>query len=326
MLTLFKPLIGSRPKETLISYTVLSTKREANKHQTEEINENGVKLGRESSTMTSESSPILRELKPGDIPAAMELSAQAGWNQTEEDWRMLIDLAPRGCLAIEVGGELASTATLFCYGQRLAWIGMVLTRISYRGRGFARRLLTHTLSLADELGIESVKLDATEEGKQLYEKLGFRSEQAVERWERSATVATLSKPIGHTHLLEDWFAADFSAFGAERSELLLRLAHRNPPITVRGSYLLTRPGRRTRHLGPCVASDPGTARTLLECALQSPSARPSSWDILPENRNAVALAHDLGFAPKRHLMRMFRGKALRGDESAIYAIAGFELG
>ena len=74
---------------------------------------------------------ILRRLVASDIPAAAELSEQAGWNQTPDDWRMLIDLAPEGCLAIEVGGELAATTTLLGYGRRLAWIGMVLTKTSY---------------------------------------------------------------------------------------------------------------------------------------------------------------------------------------------------
>ena len=71
---------------------------------------------------------ILRRLAASEVPAALELSEEAGWNQTVDDWRMLIDLAPEGCLAIEVDGELATTTTLLCYGRRLAWIGMVLTK------------------------------------------------------------------------------------------------------------------------------------------------------------------------------------------------------
>ncbi len=37
----------------------------------------------------------LRSLRVEDIPAAAKLSAQAGWNQTEEDWRTLLELSPR---------------------------------------------------------------------------------------------------------------------------------------------------------------------------------------------------------------------------------------
>ena len=271
---------------------------------------------------------IFRQLVVSDIPAAVGLSEQAGWNQTGDDWRLLIDLAPEGCLAIEIDGELAATTTLLCYGQRLAWIGMVLTKMSYRGRGLARRLLTQALNKADQMRVETVKLDATDQGQQLYEKMGFRCEQAVERWSRPGSSHRLNAavPVEETHV-KDWRVADHRAFGADRSELLERLAQRSqPPFFIEDSYLLTRPGRRTRYLGPSVCKTPGTARTLTERALGIAVSDGWSWDLLPRNRNAVAIAQDLGFAPARHLQRMARGKDLPAHEDTIYAIAGFELG
>ncbi|HEY7353171.1 MAG TPA: hypothetical protein VH596_10445, partial [Terriglobales bacterium] len=61
-------------------------------------------------------------------------------------------------------------------------------------------------------------------------------------------------------------------------------------------------------------------------ALNESSNASWSWDLLPENKQAVAMARDFGFTPQRHLTRMARGNTLRGDEHMIYAIAGFELG
>ncbi len=277
--------------------------------------------------MSRYQSPLLRNLRVSDIPAALELSTEAGWNQTAEDWRMLIELAPQGCLAIEVNGELASTTMLFCYGRRLAWIGMVLTRKIFQGQGFARRLLSSALSLADESGIETIKLDATDQGQPLYEKFGFRAEQPIERWTRSKHIIRWSgESIPSSPVSERCLAADKRAFGADRTALLTRLAEYGPPQTLHSSYLLSRPGRLTRYLGPGVASSPEIARTLIGQALRTPSTGGWSWDLLPENAAAVALARDLAFAPKRRLLRMVRGKDLRGRESDIYAIAGFELG
>jgi len=271
---------------------------------------------------------ILRRLVPSDIPAAVELSQQAGWNQTAEDWRMLTDLAPEGCLAIEVDGELAATTTLLCYGRRLAWIGMVLTKLSYRGRGFARRLLTQALKQADEMRIETVKLDGTDQGRHLYEKMGFRFEQAVERWSRLGSIDSSSTtPLVDASPAEDWRGADRRAFGADRSDLLQRLAQRSHlPLLMSNSYLLTRTGRHSQYLGPSVCDAPGTARTLMERALLTVGAQDCSWDLFPRNVNAAAIAQDLAFAPSRHLQRMVRGKELRAKEEMIYAIAGFDLG
>src|SRR6266853_5499508 len=117
--------------------------------------------------MTEFGSAKLRRLRVEDVPAATLLSAQAGWNQTAEDWRTLLELSPEGCLAIEVDGHLAATTTLLCYGRRLAWIGMVLTKAEYQRRGFATRLLAHALENADKMGIATIKLDATDQGQPL---------------------------------------------------------------------------------------------------------------------------------------------------------------
>jgi GNAT superfamily N-acetyltransferase len=266
----------------------------------------------------------LRALLAEDVPAASQLSAQAGWNQTEDDWRLLLELCPEGCLGIEMDGHLVATTTLLCYGRKLAWIGMVLTRSDYRRRGLAKRLLTHCLEQADRMGIETTKLDATAQGQPLYEKFGFQAEQEVQRWsrpgERAVPLAT-----GGGAIADAWRASDALAFGADRSILLSRLAQRNPPISLSHSYLFSRAGRVTAYLGPCVSEKLDTARRLIEECVQGAKCG-WSWDLLPRNRDAVIVARDLGFSPQRHLMRMFRGKELRQKENAIYAIAGFELG
>jgi GNAT superfamily N-acetyltransferase len=273
--------------------------------------------------MTRTGGEKVRRLCAEDIPAATLLSAKAGWNQTAEDWQTLLELSPEGCLAIEVDGHLAATTTLLCYGRRLAWIGMVLTKAEYQRRGFARRLLARTLENADTMGIATIKLDATDQGQPLYESVGFRSEQEVERWSRSG--GNVHPPTRRTSVEEPWRDLDSLLFGTDRSQLLERLARLNPPTSISQSYLFTRPGRVTAHLGPCAGDDGGTARHLIEeCVLNSQCSW--SWDLFPRNHEAVTLARDLGFSPKRHLVRMARGKELREKENSIYAIAGFELG
>jgi Acetyltransferase (GNAT) domain len=204
----------------------------------------------------------------------------------------------------------------------------VLTRVSKRGRGFARRLLTQALAQADQMRIETVKLDATDQGWPLYEKMGFRFEQAVERWSRpaSSNSSTTTRPV-HELPAGNWRMADRRAFGADRSELLERLSQRSQPsLFIEGSYLLTRSGQQTRYLGPSVCDTPETARALVVRALQAESSQGWSWDLLPSNVAAATMARDLAFTPSRRLQRMVRGNELRAKEEMIYAIAGFELG
>ncbi len=260
----------------------------------------------------------MRLLVEQDTPIASKLSAEAGWNQTEDDWRMLLRLSPENCFGIDADGVLVATATLICYGKQLGWIGMVLTTRAYQRRGFARTLLLHTIARADHLGIESLKLDATDQGQPLYEALGFRVEQPVERWWRPATDSAsgaslrLANPPNH----------DQEAFGADRSQLLQSLAERSTLHAHSDGFCLARPGRRANYIGPCISQTREFARRSIEaCANQE-----SYWDLLPQNPAALAIATELGFSPQRKLIRMVRGRDLRGREDWIYAIAGFELG
>jgi len=267
----------------------------------------------------------VRRMAVEDIPAALELSTEAGWNQTAEDWRMLTQLAPETCLAIYMDGELASTTTLLCYGSSLAWLGMVLTRGKFRGQGLARRLLSETLALANRMRIETVKLDATDQGQPLYEKLGFRCEQPVERWERTVTGSTAILDGRSGLLSREHLVADRDSFGADRSELLGRLAERNGAFVAGESYAVVRPGRVTSYMGPCVSSDAGVARSLIECCIRN-TGTSLFWDLLKQNHHTERIAIDLGFSHRRTLTRMVRGKELRGREDRIYALGGFEFG
>ena len=129
---------------------------------------------------------LIRALQPDDIPAAMRLKEAAGWNQTEDDWRNVLRLAPGGCFGLVENDTLAATATAVSYGTDLGWIGMVLTHPDFRGRGFARALMEHALDYLSARGVRCVKLDATDMGYPLYRNLGFEDECPVERWRRSA--------------------------------------------------------------------------------------------------------------------------------------------
>jgi GNAT superfamily N-acetyltransferase len=259
----------------------------------------------------------MRLLQEQDIAIAAELSAEAGWNQTEDDWRMLLRLDPENCFGIDADGRLVSTATLMCYRKQLGWIGMVLTHTAYRRRGFARTLLLHTIARADQLGIESLKLDATDQGQPIYESLGFRVEQPVERWWRPKQT-----PCGASTQPAKLLDHDLHAYGADRSELLRSLTERSKVQASADGFCLSRPGRRANYIGPCISQSAEFARRSVEAL----SGEESYWDLLPQNQSALTTATELGFQPQRKLIRMVRGRDLRGREDWIYAIAGFELG
>lgn len=268
----------------------------------------------------------IRRLAPADILPAMYLSRAAGWNQVPDDWMRLLELEPEGCFGVEEDGRLAATTTAVCFGQRLAWIGMVLTDPAHRRQGHARRLMEHALEFLHQRQVEWIKLDATEMGHPLYLELGFEDEGSVERW-----AAVASWPPRELPPYEPEPHLDLAAFGADRGALLACLAAGESGCNPGLGFAMGRPGANAFSFGPSVARDPETARLLLEWFLGRHPGETVYWDLLPENREAVRLAREFQFEPRRKLLRMVRPGAsdaepLAFDNSLVYATAGFEYG
>jgi len=274
----------------------------------------------------------IRNLRSADIPHLLELSRLAGWNQTAADWERALTLSPHHCFGVETDGRIVSSAAAFLYGQDLAWIGMVLTHPAYRGQGRARSLLDHTIKALRQAGIGWMKLDATEQGRPLYESLGFAAECPVERWKRPAGKGPkpAAPPLVHPYVVDPSF--DRAYFGAYRVPLLNALVRAGEAAFVVGyGYAMTRPGSLATYFGPSVVRTREAARRLLEWFLANHGEEEIFWDLFPDNTDAVQLAIDYGFEPARHLVRMAApcrpgATPLAHHNSSIFAIAGFEYG
>ncbi len=278
--------------------------------------------------MTMQGEPEIRLLTPRDLPRLVELSTEVGWNQTPNDWRRFLALVPDGCFCLESDGQIAATATAIRYGQQLGWLGMVITGGAWRGRGFARRLVTRTLDYFDQHRVATVKLDASDLGRPVYAKMGFVDEYPVERWLRDTTRPGSPHPASSEWSLSRVHAIDREAFGADRGRLLEQLAGFGHASVSGDGYSMDRPGRVYRHFGPCVSVAPASAREWVS-DFHSRHLGPAQWDLCPEHAEAARLATDFGFRPARTLMRMRRGPVLPGTGTPsplAYALAGFEYG
>jgi len=200
---------------------------------------------------------FVRLLTPADIPAALRITQAAGWNQTDTDWHNLLRLAPETCFGLESDGILAATATALCYQRRLAWIGMVLTDPAHRRRGFAQRLMEHSIAALTARQVEWIKLDATKMGEPLYRQLGFETECEIERW---GTTASPASGVPDLSWHNGWSALDRQAFGADRSHLRSMLAPMGAAAVPGQGYVLARPGSQAAYFGPCVSRRADTAR------------------------------------------------------------------
>ncbi len=296
--------------------------------------------------------PIPRLLNPGDIPFGHGLSRLAGWNQTRRDWDRYLALAPEGCFLAEDEGRPAGTATTTSYGREIAWIGMVLVHPDFRRRGLGTALLRRAIShLREERGIVCVRLDATPDGRPLYEGLGFQAEWGLRRWVREAdhkgtddishidNISRISDPSGRgrdgssdASSLADprSLSLDRAVFGADRSALLASLAAGSftAETLADGSFGLMREGERAVYLGPVTAASPESGLQLAERLVRrAPSDRTVFWDLPDPNAAGTALAERLGFRPVRVLTRMWLGdRPVPADPLRMFGIAEPGLG
>jgi GNAT superfamily N-acetyltransferase len=113
----------------------------------------------------------VRQLNAADLPACLDLAADRNWAREEHKWRLLFEVSDVFGLDDPAGG-LAGTVVLTRYGPGLAAIGMMLVAARYGRRGLGSRLMIHALEQAPGA---VVYLTATDYGRPLYQKLGFRA-------------------------------------------------------------------------------------------------------------------------------------------------------
>jgi ribosomal protein S18 acetylase RimI-like enzyme len=287
---------------------------------------------------------VLRPLRESDLPFAHGLSRAAGWNQTRRDWERFLFLAPGGCFLAMDDGCPAGTATTTAYRDDLAWIGMVLVEPAFRRRGIGTALLEAAIGHLRERGkVACIRLDATPQGRPLYEGLGFFAEWNLRRWVRNAAPTTaptatsapdppLSDPDdgAETVLPASSLALDRAVFGADRSLLLasLRTGSDDAILLPDGSFGFRRAGERAHYLGPVTAASNASGLALAERLLsRCPHDRPLFWDLPEANESASDLAFRLGFEPARVLTRMRLGEdTARQDPARIFGLAEPGLG
>lgn len=87
-----------------------------------------------------------------------------------------------------------------------------------------------------------------------------------------------------------------------------------------------RPCRTGRKIGPLVADDRAAAECVLAALLAAAGPGEVFLDVPAVNRDAVALAQDLGLAPMFETARMYTGAIPPLRLERVFGVTTFELG
>jgi GNAT superfamily N-acetyltransferase len=277
-------------------------------------------------------------IESADADAVWPLSIEAGWNQNIADWRFMLG-AGRGFGLKNPSGGWDASSLVLPLGQHLAWISMVLVARSRRGGGLGTRLLKRCL---DEVkGSDAVAgLDATEQGRPIYLKLGFHDLYRISRWHLAAANDVVPPPQGiavRPFTLSDLprlARYDRPLSGMERPTLLVHLATRQPglawvaetPSGKLAGFCLGREGRNATSIGPAIADTEAVALALIS-KVTTAARGPVILDVPDAHRNVRRWLENQRAETPRAYTRMTLGTAKKLDDPAhVFALAGPELG
>jgi hypothetical protein len=267
---------------------------------------------------------------------------------------MLAAVDPEGFLIGELDGAPAATISCVNYSDQFAFLGFYIVREDLRGRGYGLRIWNAAIAHA---GPRVIGLDGVVAQQQNYRRSGFELAYANVRYGGivAAPVVRMARAFsgevdtgsrqenasnqktGLVALTEIPFAAvaayDATVFPAPRAAFLRswidspghigRALMRDGELAGWG---VIRPCRKGHKIGPLVADDRAAADRVLSALLGSVGGGEIFLDVPGINRDAVALAQDLGLAPVFETARMYTGAIAPLRLDRVFGVTSFELG
>ena len=275
----------------------------------------------------------VRTMRPNEIPLAMDWAANEGWNPGLADAACFACVDPEGFLIAELDGAPVATVSCVNYGARFSFLGFYIVRPDLRGRGYGLRIWNAAIAHA---GPRVIGLDGVVAQQQNYKRSGFELAHANIRY--GGTIAAPAAPQAGTVALSEIplaavAAYDASVFPAPRTAFLRAWigspGHSGRALMRDGALAgwgVIRPCRNGHKVGPLVADDRAAAELVLSALLAGVDGGEIFLDVPAINRDAVALAQDLGLAPVFETARMYTGAIPPLRLERVFGVTTFELG
>ena len=223
----------------------------------------------------------LRQEKVMDI---VSLSSYIGWDYNREEIETIFNAG----IVYGVWNEreeLIASAAIILYGEKLASIGMVIVHPDYKGRGIGKAITNSCIKSVS--AHTPIMLIATDEGKPLYEKLGFRAVSYVSKYICNSYDANDYCVRNEDYMmnyeegdLEKIIKIDEYAFGTNRKEFLKkRIMQSEQCIVVKDKeqnvlgYGLSIQTSENKIIGPVVAKNDAMAMRIVHALARGHNGR-----------------------------------------------------
>jgi ribosomal protein S18 acetylase RimI-like enzyme len=254
-----------------------------------------------------------------DVDVFLELAAAEGWICDRWEFDFLLRTFPLGCLVERANGRAVAFVTSIKYG-RSGWIGNLLVREELRGKGSGAALMQEALNSLVEAGAETVWLTASEQGKSIYERLGFVAIDTIKRWTglgREGDAAVI-RGISTAQMV----VLDQAGWGDRREAIIAAVAERGMVCGGYDGFLVAQPLTVGIQVGPWGCSSREAAAKHLDKALATAGAGTRVFlDVPVRNVAASALLYARGFRVNRTNTLMYLGHTPDYNPEHVYALA-----
>jgi len=279
----------------------------------------------------------LRDATLDDLPAIGQLRTSVGWSVNEWALRAVIGSPGARCVVVaDSEGRVGGVGSGIVYPP-LGFVGNMIVAEAHRRRGVGSVILEAVTAYLEGEGCTRLELNATSDGRPLYERHGFASigRSSTARLGRDLPLsrdASVSVRRAGPAEVDELAAYDRPRFGGDRRRLLGLLLDDPAASVLRAErsgrlagYASVRPSEP--RVGPVLADAPSVAETLLvEAFGAAPAAHELRLNLPPNNGSGAEWLGRLGVAIEPWDGRMARGDPVERRPDTIYGMTVGALG
>jgi GNAT superfamily N-acetyltransferase len=274
----------------------------------------------------------IRDMTAADIDAAVRLYRSGGWDHERPFQERILAIPICQPLVGVCDGAIVATGLAAINGP-VGWVGSIFVDPSQRRRGLGRAMTDAVCARIDAAGCSTQALIASEYGRPIYERMGFRIDTWYQMLEALPLHAAPTPPRGATLRqmrpddIDRVGELDRRATGEDRRGLLGPLSA-DGWLLEAGDELLGFMIPIEPRCAAVVAPDPQDGSCLLDLMrhLGRGRAKTVRAALVKEDEDGQLFLEQRGWGRTFEAPRMLRGSSIDREPALVWSLLGFAFG